>query len=121
MLPSLSLNQAALSTSRVAMPFDRLQAGKVVLFELDAVRAQLGDGPLEVVDLERERGVLGRGAAALVQEDQAALAGVDEDALRHVVAHLGLEAELLFVERTRPLQILGGEGGRGGRGAKSCR
>ena len=75
---------------------------------------------LEVVDLERQSRVLSRGAATLVEEDQGTLAGVDEDALGHVRPRLRLEAQLLFVERTRPVEVLGGEGGRGGRGGKSC-
>ena len=48
-LPSLSLSQAVLSSPVVAMPFYRLESREVVLFEPDALAAQLADGALHVL------------------------------------------------------------------------
>src|SRR5215211_4851686 len=88
---------------------DRAQAGDVDLLEDDAASPQFGDDGLDVLDLERHLGVITRsGAGRLEHGEIPAATPVPQAALSFLDR---LQAELLGIEGTGPLEVLGREPG----------
>ena len=100
MLPSGSLNHAALFPGVDRMPLTVFKPGHVVLLEHHALLLQSLDLGLEVLDLpEGLAGLGGSGAGRGVEEHPRAFPALVDDAARDHLA--GLEAHLLLVETAR--------------------
>jgi signal transduction histidine kinase len=89
----------------VSDPLDRPEPGEVVFLEYHATGSQLTDGRLDVVDLPAHLGVsAGRRAGRLEEGELARRAHVAQTAFPLLD---GLDSELLRIEGTRPLEVLG--------------
>ncbi len=120
-LPSLSRNQAARSPvcgGAGVVAFDggdrggRVQARQIVFLEGDPASPKFGDGRIEVIDFPRHLGVFARwGAGGLEEGEFTASAAVSQTS----GAFLDwLQAKLVGVEASSPLQVLRREAGRDG-------
>src|SRR6266704_1509458 len=88
-------------------PVDRGQAGQVIAREDHAAGLELRDGRVDVADLPGHLGVRARGSAVGLEQRELASRAAVQQAARPLLHWL--QAELLGVERSRPLQILRGQ------------
>src|SRR4029450_5302029 len=110
--PGGALALAALARIVALHPGDPVlgpEPRKVVLLEDDPAIQQLLDDRVEVLDLEAHLRVLPRRLAARLEQRELAGATAVEQPTRSLLDRL--EAELLRVERPRPIEVLGRKAG----------